>query len=256
MEEQNGSGFKISKLEFDFGKISPIEIELNSGKKLSLVGKIDRIDKMGEFVRIVDYKTGDVKNNLSGIYYGKKIQLASYLSATKKLGKTKPAGLFYLPVHSDFEEDKDGYLSHYKMQGFLLDDIDVIKHFDSSLSATTACSNFVPLKVREDKNGQLQINKQGRVGERFLSSTDFDNIEDYVLLLIKVGAEEILSGYIEPSPLSMTASGGLERCETCKYAGYCGLEHSSFSGGRHCISQVNSGSFDMSNKDSINKGGI
>ncbi len=256
LEEQNGSGFKISKLEFDFGKISPIEIELNSGKKLSLVGKIDRIDKMGEFVRIVDYKTGDVKNNLSGIYYGKKIQLASYLSATKKLGKTKPAGLFYLPVHSDFEEDKDGYLSHYKMQGFLLDDIDVIKHFDSSLSATTACSNFVPLKVREDKNGQLQINKQGRVGERFLSSTDFDNIEDYVLLLIKVGAEEILSGYIEPSPLSMTASGGLERCETCKYAGYCGLEHSSFSGGRHCISQVNSGSFDMSNKDSINKGGI
>lgn len=254
LNEQSQTSFKISNLEFDFGKTSPIEIKLDNGKSLYLVGKIDRIDKMGEYVRIVDYKTGDVKSNLSSIYYGKKVQLASYLEAVKKLGNFKPAGLFYLPVHSDFEDDEQGALSHYKMQGFLLDDIDVIKHFDSSLSGENQKSNYVPLKVSEDKNGGLKINKQGNVGERFLDKVDFENIGKYVILLAKIGAEEILSGYNEPAPMANSASDGLSRCEMCEFAGYCGLEHSRFANGRYCDGKVGFESFDLNDDNKNNEG--
>ncbi len=249
IKEQQASSFKLNKTEFSFGETSPVLIELSNGRKLALGGKIDRIDKMGEYIRIVDYKTGDVKSNLSSVYFGKKIQLASYLEAVKKLGNAKPAGLFYLPVHSDYEDSEEKSASHYKMQGFLLDDIDVIKFMDSSLGESELNSKFVPLKVKLDKNGQLQISRQGRAGERFLSGEDFENLGVYVLKLASTGAEEILSGYIEPSPLALSNESGLSRCIFCEFAGYCNVEKSRFSHGRKCDGLVDATSFDLTEKN-------
>ncbi|MBV1822360.1 PD-(D/E)XK nuclease family protein, partial [Bacteroidales bacterium MSK.15.36] len=63
----------------------PISIELSSGERVNLIGRIDRVDKLenedATFVRIIDYKSGKQDFSLSDIYYGLQIQLLVYLDA-------------------------------------------------------------------------------------------------------------------------------------------------------------------------------
>ena len=59
----------------------------------------------------------------------------------------------------------------------------------------------------------------------------------------KEAIEEILSGYIEPSPFSASATQGTGRCSYCKLAGFCGLEKSKFKYGRVCLNKVDISSF-------------
>ena len=75
--EQQSSGFKNdNKLnEFEFKGANGIKFKFKGGREITIEGKIDRIDRFGNYIRIIDYKTGKVECSLSPIYYGKKIQL-------------------------------------------------------------------------------------------------------------------------------------------------------------------------------------
>ena len=120
-----------------------IIIPLDEDTFISIEGKIDRIDKFGDYIRIIDYKTGKTDSDMGSIYYGKKIQLVSYLMASEKIGNKKIAGLFYFPIHSDFVKIQQKTKNNYKMQGFLLDDIDVIKYMDCGLSLDNPESELI-----------------------------------------------------------------------------------------------------------------
>ncbi|NSJ92589.1 helicase-exonuclease AddAB subunit AddB, partial [Coprococcus sp. MSK.21.13] len=94
------------ELAFGFnGDFPPISIELSSGERVNLIGRIDRVDKLenedATFVRIIDYKSGKQDFSLSDIYYGLQIQLLVYLDALlQEIENTmkkqvNPAGMLY-----------------------------------------------------------------------------------------------------------------------------------------------------------------
>jgi len=90
--EQKNSGFKILMTEFSFFGDNEVTLNLDDGKKIKIEGKIDRVDCYKNYIRLIDYKTGDIKSDLSSVYFGKKVQLISYLSAitnNQKLIKSK-----------------------------------------------------------------------------------------------------------------------------------------------------------------------
>ena len=85
------SSFNPVGYEMDFGdggKFPPITIELDSGEKISLTGRIDRVDALkteeGTYLRIVDYKSGSKDFKLSDVFYGLQVQLITYLDAMCK----------------------------------------------------------------------------------------------------------------------------------------------------------------------------
>ena len=96
------------KLSYD-GEVPPVEAELSDGRKLAIIGAIDRVDmykdeKTGEsWIRITDYKTGSKEFKLEDAKEGFNLQMLLYLYAltskeTDKYGKVKPAGVIYRMV--------------------------------------------------------------------------------------------------------------------------------------------------------------
>ncbi|MFZ3373245.1 MAG: helicase-exonuclease AddAB subunit AddB, partial [Desulfitobacteriaceae bacterium] len=82
------SSFNPIGYEMDFadgGKFPPIIIELETGEKIHLTGRIDRVDALktaeGTYLRIIDYKSGNKDFKLSDVYYGLQVQLITYLDA-------------------------------------------------------------------------------------------------------------------------------------------------------------------------------
>ena len=247
LSEQESSSFKASENEFVFEKENAIRIKLDSGNEICIAGKIDRIDKFKNYIRIIDYKTGDISSDLKSVYYGKKIQLISYLMAVRSIDGAKVAGVFYFPIHSDYVKNGDKNTNIYKMQGFLLDNIDVVKYMDSSLSFEKPESLFVPLKIKNGKEnletGVLEISHG--LSKNYLTDEEFEKVSDYSMKLCKQAIEEIQSGYIEPAPYSETGDEKTSACKWCEFAGFCGKEKSRFAEGRICNAKIDIGEFDL-----------
>jgi len=251
--EQEKSSFKNdSKLnEFEFGGENAVKLQVDENTVITIEGKIDRIDKFKDYIRIIDYKTGDTDSNLSSIYFGKKIQLVSYLSACGNMDNKKVAGLFYMPIHSDFVKIQQKMKNNYKMQGFLLDDIDVVKYMDSGLSIESSESQFVPIKLKNNKDvretGELQIS-YGRT-KTFMSEKEFDNIKTYTEKLCTGAVQEILEGNIAPAPIAKLTERESGECAYCELAGFCGREQAKFGVARRCGGNVLAESFDLSKEE-------
>ena len=244
--EQKNSSFKHKKSEWKFDGENAICLNLENGQTVSIEGKIDRIDEFGNYIRIIDYKTGKVDSDFSAIYYGTKIQLISYVSAVTKLGNKQVAGVFYLPVHSDYATSEKMLKNMYKMEGFLLDDISVACHMDRTLSLENKESSFIPLKIKADADtNSNQSFAFAGVCNKNLTQKEFDDVKNYTETLCKTAIEEILSGYIEPAPFASSASQGNSRCSYCKLSGFCGLENSKFKLGRVCADKANAQSFNL-----------
>ncbi len=252
-EEQQNSSFKNeSKLnEFEFFGNNAVKLKLDDDTFISVEGKIDRIDSFGNYIRIIDYKTGKTDSDLSSIYFGKKIQLVSYLSASEKIGNKKVAGLFFFPIHSDFVKIQQKMKNNYKMQGFLLDDVEVIKYMDSRLSIENNESEFVPIKLKNNKDtretGEFQI-AYGRT-KTFMSEKEFENIKAYTESLCTGAVQEILNGNIEPSPVAKMTEQQSSICEYCELAGFCGREKAKFGKARRCGGNVSVASFNLDKGD-------
>ena len=226
-DEITHSKFKPYAVEKTFGLNGAVKIT----DKVCLEGKIDRIDKYQDKFRIIDYKTGKIEDNLKLVYFGKKIQLISYLLAMKSSG-LKPAGVVYYPIRNEYAADEN---NSSKMKGFLLDDVDTIMDMDTSLSQDNLSSKYVYAKLSNSKKDGLTINH--RIGNYF-SQEEFEIVCDYVEKLCKNAIDEILSGYIEPSPIKVSSSSHLP-CEKCQFASICGVEKTNYKNGRKCYGSVN-----------------
>lgn len=160
-----------------------------------LYGKIDRVDEKGEFVRVVDYKTGDVDSSPDSYYVGKKIQLELYLHAVSE-GKT-PAGGFYFPAYKEFTDEGE---SNYKMTGF----------FNQAA---------MPFLDREASVGKSELfdKSQGEKSKKVLSSELFTDFVEYSTMLADQGMKELKKGFIGASPYKECPS-------WCKFKGLCGMD--------------------------------
>ena len=164
-------------------------------------GKVDRVDTTEKYVRIIDYKTGDIKATPTAYYTGQKIQMELYMSEVK--GERIPAGVFYFPASLSYvgKEEADG---RFRMAGFMNGEEDALLAGDKNLQEEGKSEYF-----------EASLKDNSRLS-KVMNEKTFVDFLDYAVLVAKKGCEELKEGYIAPSPYE-------KRCEYCKYGGMCGF---------------------------------
>lgn len=153
---------------------------------------MDRVDlyRTGEadYVRVVDYKTGQREFRLSEVLEGINLQMLIYLlslwqNGEERYGRVTPAGVLYLPAKLPvvrLSRDADAaalereQLLTMKMNGLILDDPEIVQAMEAD-----AAGLFIPARL-DKKTGPA-----GGRGERGLPApvrpAEAENPEDLVL---------------------------------------------------------------------------
>ena len=223
--------FKPYAAEINFDRDAGITVDINDTHKFTLTGRIDRVDLLesgGEtYVKIIDYKSGAAKLDITDVYYGRQLQLLTYMGALTRSGdkilglpqKPKPGGLFYFrfddPV-ADYDEGAergeiyDAILSKFKLSGLLLKDKELIEGMDSGI---TKSSSVIPVTV--NKSGEYTSRSEALVSEN-----DFQRVLDFAYRKISETGKKILSGSIAARPYKKGMRSG---CDYCPYLSVCGF---------------------------------
>lgn len=188
------SSFKPYKCEYNF-KDFVVNVD---GVKISLGGRIDRIDVCDDEFFVLDYKSGSkVDFYPKDLYTGKKLQLLSYLiAAGKKLGK-KPVGFYYLRLRYSY----DGNLSYV---GKTLSDKKVISKIDNNF-ATSGKSQV--LRLRKKNDGELYAGNH-------LPREELQGCLTYTKIMIRQAIKNLINGDISILPLA-------DVCKFCDYSDIC-----------------------------------
>ncbi len=225
--------FKPLDYEIGFGpnmKLPPIIIELNDKSRIVMTGKIDRVDILDyngkSYVKIIDYKSGQQKLNLSDLYYGLQLQLALYLDAFinsyKKIsGKNLlPGGMFYFIIDDplitaekimESEELENELLKAFKLSGLVLNNIDIIKNMDNTI---TDYSKIIPVRI--NKNNEIVPNNSSTAIDY-----EFENIRKFAIKKVKEIGGEIKKGNIKILPFKSEKNSA---CDYCIYKTICKFE--------------------------------
>ncbi len=222
------SSFEPVGYEVDFGengKFPPIVVELDSGEKITLVGRIDRVDALktseGTYLRIVDYKSGQKDFRLSDVYYGLQMQLITYMDALwQNTGRGAeeniyPGGMLYFRVDDPMvrgtaaatpEEIEAAIMKKLKMKGLLLADVQLIKHMDNEIDGS---SMIIPAR----------LNKGEVLGKSSAATLEqFTVLREYVKRLLKDLCSEIMKGDVAIKPYRKRK---VTSCQYCSYSSIC-----------------------------------
>ena len=116
-----------------------------------------------KYIRIIDYKTGSKKFELTDVLYGINMQMLIYLLSICNENKSKyknyiPAGVLYMPAKLKLDKvdlDKfndESILSNLKMDGIILNNEEVIRGMERE-----GKGKFIPVKI--NKNGISKSNQ-------------------------------------------------------------------------------------------------
>ena len=221
------SRFKVLGTEIEFGekgKYKPIRMTLENGKRIEIIGKIDRIDTAqgedGKYLRIIDYKSSAKNIDLNEVYAGLQIQLLTYLDAACKEEDLMPAGILYFSMleqmikadkRMEQEEIEEKIRANFKMKGLILADVKVVKLHDKNLEK--GASALVPAYI--DKEGNLSEKKTSGV-----TAEQFASLQKYMYTVIKQISKEILGGNIDLKPYYKDKK---TPCKYCDYKSICGF---------------------------------
>lgn len=189
------------------GTLNTLEFPLSTGGKLSLTGKIDRIDQLQvdnqSFLQVVDYKSGHKKFDLQDVYYGLDLQILTYLSVVmENYPESHPLGGFYQPMLQGFMEatleddplqktkDTSRRLQTNQYQGFVTVDANTIKQVED-FGEGSGRSFIYP--VSYTKSGVRKDNLAFTLDQWKL-------LKEYVFYLFQQAGERIQSGDIELVP--------------------------------------------------------
>jgi len=216
--ELNASNFVPVATEKWFGKEGQFKgVKLKTG--IEVVGKIDRVDFTDKFYRIIDYKTGKIESSAEDIYFGRKLQLALYLSAIKD-SKRNPAGVLYFPLRNEFADSKEKALESYRMKGFILHDKDAILSMDKTLNVQNPRSLFITPELKTSK----EVVETGEVvfknNSSLLSESELLSMASYTRELAGKASQEIINGYVKATPYK---NGESLACAYCQYQNVCGI---------------------------------
>ena len=223
------SSFNPVAYEVDFGEngeYPPIIIELDSGEKIHLTGRIDRVDALktedGTYLRIVDYKSGSRDFRLSDVFYGLQIQLITYLDAIWENGDKDankpmlPGGMLYFKIDDPIvkgngkiaeEEIEKAIMKQLKMRGLLLADVKLIREMDNTIEGA---SLIIP----------ATINKGEVLGKNTSAATmeQFKLLRKYVRKLLKDLCGEMMKGNVSIKPYKKK---GTTSCKYCSFSPVC-----------------------------------
>ncbi len=211
----------------DDSGIPAYEIELPMGDKLVVTGFVDRVDTAEyngqQYLRIIDYKTGDDDFSFSNVANGIKIQMLLYLSAILRNSGEKysdgkvllPAGVLYVPstartVVADSGSSYDLGISekaekdNFRMRGVLLNNRDILEMMEQDLEG-----KFIPAA----KTSKNVLSSRSSV----ISENDFQTIFRYIDICLKNMGTELYMGNIEAYPEK-------HACRYCDYKSVCRFE--------------------------------
>jgi ATP-dependent helicase/nuclease subunit B len=209
----------------DAGDFLPITIQLDTGERIKLTGRIDRLDayktEEGTYLRIVDYKSGSKDFKLADVYYGLQIQLITYLSAIweqkgwEESSPLLPGGMLYFRIDDPMikkngkiteEEIELAIMKQLKMRGLLLADVKLIKAMDQTIEGD---SLIIPAR----------INKDGSIGRSSTATLDqFKLLRKYVAHLLKSLCREIIQGDVSIQPYKKKNH---TSCAYCSFSAVC-----------------------------------
>ena len=235
------SDFRVLGTEVSFGNKSsssndeivypPIEFEIGNGKRVSITGKIDRIDvaeipsgdSVGKYIRIIDYKSSVKDLDLNKIFNGLQLQLITYIDAVcyneavdKALqAPINPAGVLYFnliePIIKNRCFDDESIVRQikeaYRMQGFIVSDLNIPNMMDK---------DFDPA----GKSEYFKYNSKGRNGKDIMiDKENFKNLQKYTKKTLKEISKAIMKGNIDIKPISF--NGKNIPCQYCQYKSIC-----------------------------------
>jgi ATP-dependent helicase/nuclease subunit B len=225
----NRGEFKPFLYEIAFGdgmKIDPLTIKLEDGRAVKINGRIDRVDRYkkddGDYIRIIDYKSGNKDFDISDVYNGIELQLVSYLDvieSDKSISNNKPGGVFYFklddPVIRDSEDMSQKKFEKeiekkFKLSGLVLSDTEIIKAMDKDMDGD---SSIIP--VKELKDGSFGVNS------KTADMNEFELLRKHVRSKIKENAKRILDGDISINPMQKK---DISECDYCKYGFICRVD--------------------------------
>jgi ATP-dependent helicase/nuclease subunit B len=194
--------------------LSEHRVEKDLGGGIKLVGKVDRVDALGDKISIIDYKTGSGKSAdlISELYYGKRLQLFIYLAALKQQGY-QPAALLYMKLNDKLLGESDN-ADRYRSSGFVLDDISVAEALDNSLICSDKKSSVLPVSVKQDKDGVRKF-KDSKV----LTEQDFNDLCRLSVEAAEQALKDIRQGYIAKRPYKDKYGNA---CAYCPFTTVCG----------------------------------
>lgn len=220
------SDFNILGHEVEFNNLSefkPIQMSLFDNSSVEITGKIDRVDigliNNKQYVRIIDYKSSIKKMDLNKIASGLQIQLITYLDALTEQKDYEASGILYLGLIDNIvksvkniseEEIEREIRKGFKMQGYVLADINVIKTMDKTLEKSNS-SDIIPVTLSKD--GEIMNSRSNT-----LSKEEFKKLQKSVQKTIKEIASQILQGRIDIKPYNYEKKTG---CDFCKYKTIC-----------------------------------
>lgn len=213
--EFSNSDFRPEGFELKFGRdgeMEPLKVDGSQGSGI-LEGMVDRLDRYhseyGDFLRVVDYKSGTKKFDYTELYGGVGMQMLLYLFALQKGGKwgEVPAGVLYFPAKRPFSSadapQKEELSAPTKRSGLVLGE-------DLVLFSMEHGEEFRYLPVRKTKNGY---------GDYAISREQMDILKDFVEKRTGDAVDKILSGDFSPKPFYRGRSH--DPCSWCDYKEVC-----------------------------------
>lgn len=222
--ELRQSRFEPVRFELPFRPgtpMGPVEIQGKSGAAL-LTGAVDRVDLLhtpqGDYVRVVDYKTGHRDFDYTDLLTGLGLQMLLYLFALEENGTrefggpVKPAGVLYFPARCNLltlpqPPSPDALAAvrqkDLRRQGLLLDDEALLQ----AMEPAEGTPRYLPYSVKKD----------GRSGD-LASPAQLALLRQHVRRLLAGMTDELFAGKITANPYSRGATGA---CTYCDYAPIC-----------------------------------
>lgn len=207
-------------------QLQSVSMLLSENERMRLRGRIDRIDVCRQdgqiYVRVIDYKSGNTRFDLTSIYYGLQLQLVVYMNAAMELerrkqkGEVHPAGMFYYHIEDpllDYEEETEPgrrILKELALGGLVNSDREVVRLQDREMTTT---SEILPVKLKKD--GEFSAVSSVASEEQLLK------LSDHVQKKLFEYGERILNGDIGLNPYEL---GDEDACRFCSYHSVCGFD--------------------------------
>lgn len=229
-DELAQSDFTPIAFELDFsakGDLPAVTIH-EGDTTLSVGGKVDRVDGWVHdgklYLRVVDYKTGRKKFDLSDLQYGLGIQMLLYLFTLENEGEAYfgmpvvPAGVLYLPARNEIlrqerhispEKLRQAMEKELRRSGLVLSRPEVLQAMEHS-ALESPC--YLP----------IHVGKEGTISGGIATAAQLGKLGRYVEKLLHEIARELSQGNIDADPCSHGPQDNA--CTYCEFASACCFE--------------------------------
>lgn len=239
LEEMARSDFEPIDFELDFswqGDLPPILIN-SAGETLELNGKVDRVDGYVQdstlYIRVLDYKSGAKKFELSDLWYGLNVQLLLYLFAIEKQGLQRyqdklaqridrivPAGALYVPAKQvvvdakrDAAEEELDVMRKKQLRrsGLLLDEKAILDAMEHDVKKDAA---FLPLGylASGDKPNKSSLSNLASIEK-------LGKLSGHIRRVLGEMGHELMHGSMDAKPVRRGPAE--DTCAWCPYRAIC-----------------------------------